>query len=78
MTSDAVTELKPCPFCGATADREHVVRNTGLVVHREGAYYGLAPASARVICFRCLTWGPRSTGDNARQLAIEAWNKRTP
>lgn len=61
-----MAELKPCPFCGGEALLEEFIVRKGF--------------EACIVCADCLVSMPTITYDTekeARERAIEAWNKRT-
>lgn len=61
-----MTELKPCPFCGGEAELFEIYHyNDSLTLFQAGC-------EACGIHFR----GCRDTKAEARQVAIEKWNRR--
>lgn len=56
-------DLKCCPFCGGEADPQRFGNRDG------GASYA-------VWCYSCLISTPWMHGDDGKQRAIEAWNRR--
>jgi Lar family restriction alleviation protein len=63
---EPMAELKPCPFCGGKALLEEFIVRKGF--------------EACIVCADCLVSMPTTTYDTekeARERAIEAWNKRT-
>ena len=57
-----MNELKPCPFCGGTAELYRKYRN-GIEIE------------SKVICVNCLAMVSFAEGDNAKKN-VEAWNRR--
>lgn len=59
-------ELKPCPFCGATAEGEPLM-------NRVGIYQSELTKCFHVSCYKC---GTTSNWYNTEKQAINAWNRR--